>query len=192
MDVLRDIFSLVCGQGRCFEVGGEALPVCQRCLGLYVGAAIAAAWLAAGGVWRRGLPSRGVFAVHVVVLLTALFGGLHLLDYGPAWRLTCGLWTGQVIVLWWVGAGARLRVLRGGPSPQRPWRRADKIGAMALAGAMPLLAGAFGRLARLGWTFWTAVTVLGALALVASALWAGANLLAWLLRRKKPPTDVGG
>ena len=63
MQALTDIFSHFCGQGSCFVVDGAALPVCQRCLGLYVGALLTAVWLAATGIWRRGLGSWSVFLV---------------------------------------------------------------------------------------------------------------------------------
>ncbi|MFB3890694.1 MAG: DUF2085 domain-containing protein [Phycisphaerae bacterium] len=138
MDLIADIFSHLCGQGRCFVVDGRALPVCQRCLGLYAGAALTMAWLIASWIWRSGLAQGGlarrgrwrsglrrsgaeprglelrwplsasVLAVNILCLAAAMLGGLHIIDIGPRWRMLCGLWTGHVAVLWLIGASAYL------------------------------------------------------------------------------------
>lgn len=100
MDIAGDIFSLICGRWRCFIIEGAALPLCQRCLGIYAGAAITAGWLMAVGMRRRGLPPMGIILVNAAALLAAMLGGLHVIDSGPAWRLACGLWTGHVVMLW--------------------------------------------------------------------------------------------
>ena len=68
METLTAIFGHLCGQGRPFVIDGAPLPVCQRCLGLYAGAAMTAAWLLASGVWRRGLPDRCILCVHLAML----------------------------------------------------------------------------------------------------------------------------
>ncbi len=62
METLREIFSFICGQGRCFVVDGTALPLCQRCLGLYAGAFLTTIWLVTSGIWRRGLIFPAAFA----------------------------------------------------------------------------------------------------------------------------------
>ena len=99
-DIIVRACSRVCGQARCFTVDGRALPVCERCLGLYLGVLLTLAWLIASGIWRRGLPGRCVLCVHAMALLTAGLGGLHVIDAGPCWRLTCGLLTGHVTASW--------------------------------------------------------------------------------------------
>jgi len=113
VDAIAEIFSHLCGQERCFVVDGRALPLCQRCLGLYAGAALTMAWLIASGLWgrslwRRGLPCRSVLAVNILCLTAAMLGGMHIIDIGPRWRMLCGLWTGHVAVLWLVGASMHL------------------------------------------------------------------------------------
>jgi uncharacterized membrane protein len=113
MDALTYIFSHVCGQGRPFVLDGEALPVCQRCLGLYAGAALTGLWLVASGAWRRALPERSAAYAHIVMLLAAMAGGVHWLDAGPTWRLVCGLWTGHVAMLWLVGGAGHFLRLAG-------------------------------------------------------------------------------
>jgi hypothetical protein len=65
METAEQIFSFVCGQSRSFIADGAALPVCQRCLGLYLGAALTALWLLGTGIWRRGLPSWSVFLLNL-------------------------------------------------------------------------------------------------------------------------------
>jgi len=111
--MLTEFFSHVCGQGRPFVLDGEALPVCQRCLGLYAGAALTGLWLVASGAWRRALPERSAAYAHIAMLLAAMAGGAHWVDAGPAWRLVCGLWTGHVAMLWLVGGAGHFLRLAG-------------------------------------------------------------------------------
>ncbi len=105
---LGSLFSYVCGQGRCFVIHGSVLPVCQRCLGLYAAVVVSGTALLFSGTWRRGYPSRNKVVLHALMLLTAMLGGLHAIDGGPAWRLICGLWTGHVAVVWVSGGVAVL------------------------------------------------------------------------------------
>jgi hypothetical protein len=77
-------------------------------LGLYLGAALTAGWLIGTGLWRRGLPSRRLFPLHAAILLAAMLGGVHMLDFGPTWRVLCGLWTGHVVIVWLLGGGREL------------------------------------------------------------------------------------
>jgi len=180
MDCLTDIFSHLCGQDRCFVVDGAALPVCQRCLGLYAGAAVTGAWLAMSGTWRRGLPSRSIVLVNVAMLLTAMAGGMHAIDLGPMWRLICGLWTGHVTILWLVlGAAHLFHLSRAVVRPQPPWTRRDRLQAVALAAGLTMLAAAFGPLRWLGWDFWTAVVSLGAAMLLGALLAATVAVAVW-------------
>ena len=146
MEVLSEIFSHLCGRGRCFVSGGEPLPLCQRCLGLYVGAAATAIWLAASGLWRRGLPSRPVLLGHLAMLAAGILGGLHVIDAGPAWRVACGLWTGHVAAAWLLGGALALW------RPQRPlpWRRRDEFRALAAGPVLGALALAVPHLMLLG------------------------------------------
>src|SRR5512137_2220430 len=110
MDTLTWLFSHVCGQARSFDVEGLALPVCERCFGLYVGAVVTAVWLLLTRIDRQGLPRGAALAVQVGALLAALLGGLHVIDAGPLWRFACGLWTGHVVIVWLLSASAELRM----------------------------------------------------------------------------------
>ncbi len=165
METLVDIFSHLCGQGRCFVVDGAALPVCQRCLGLYVGAVLTVIWLLTSGIWRRGLPSWSVFLANVVALLAGIIGGLHIVDTGATWRLTCGLWTGHVVMLWLIGGAVHLYAASKDDLKQLPWRFRDKILGMTMIGLMPILAISFESLAFLGWYFWAGLAAAGTILL---------------------------
>ena len=186
MEVLSEIFSHLCGRGRCFVAGGEALPICQRCLGLYVGAAATALWLAVSGIWRRGLPTRSVFVAHVAMLAAGILGGLHVIDAGPAWRAACGLWAGHVAAAWLVGGASALRR----PQRQLPWRRRDRLQALAAGPVLAVLGLAIPHLMWLGAGFWSVAAGAGAAVLAAGVVAAvaavGAHLLAAL--RARPAT----
>lgn len=166
MDWLTGIFSHVCGQGRCFSVDGAALPLCQRCLGLYAGAAVTFAWVLAAGLWRRGLVCWTVLAANIIVLTAALAGGVHWVDFSPAWRLACGAWTGHVFVLWLTSASYYLWRRRRDPSFNPPWTARDKLHALLMPPALLLAALLFDRL-PLGWWAWSLISLAGLLILIA-------------------------
>lgn len=128
---------------------GQALAVCWRCLGLYGGAAVTAMWLTASGLWRRGLPSWSVFVAQVVALVAAMLGGLHVVNGPAAWKLTCGLWTGHVAVMWLIGGAQHLirmgkwgqsQTLGQSPFPQLPWRKGDKTASLIALAALAAMA----------------------------------------------------
>ncbi len=168
-EFLIELFRHVCGQGDCPQTDGQALAVCWRCLGLYGGAAVTAAWLIASGLWRRGLPSWSVFIAQVLALIAAMLGGLHFINGPAAWKLTCGLWTGHVAVVWLIGGAQHL--LLAGRRGQLPWRKGDKIASLFFLAALPALALALGTFvpsAPLLHVLDVAI-VAGAMAIVASA-----------------------
>jgi hypothetical protein len=180
--MLTAFFSYICGQGHCLVIDNEALPVCIRCFGLYLGAALTGVWLLTSGLWRRGLPSCSVFAIHVVCLLTAMLGGMHILGGGPIWRLLCGLWTGWVLTMWLVGAGKQLWLLSRGPeAQQRPWRRSDKTQALVAGPALAMIACAIQVLPHSGRHLWTGAVVTGAVLLLAAIVFAVSGMAAWLV-----------
>jgi phosphotransferase system glucose/maltose/N-acetylglucosamine-specific IIC component len=86
MELLHSIFGHVCGQVNVWSVGGQALPFCQRCTGLYVGGAWALlAWLLA-----RPNPTARVLWVHGGFLLLMIPFGYHWLAQGPVLRTLTG------------------------------------------------------------------------------------------------------
>ena len=183
METLREIFSFVCGQGRCFAVDGATLPLCQRCLGLYTGAFLTVIWLVASGIWRRGLPGWGVFLVNTATLLAAMLGGLRALDYGPVWRLTCGLWSGHVAVFWLISGAVHLWSLsRLKIQAQLPWRKRDKLQGLVFPAALAGFAAVVPALLQVGWYFWTAVAVLGVAILMFTTGAAAGSLISYCVR----------
>lgn len=188
MDTMTSLFSHVCGQGRSFWVDGLALPVCERCLGLYVGAAITATWLLLTRVHHQGLARGAALVVQLAVLLAALLGGLHVIDAGPRWRFACGLWTGHVAIVWLLSAAAALRVP---PTAARTTERDTTAQSIGVAVALGLLALAWTRVSAFGWWFWTAAAVAGALAVLAAMGVAAAAVAARVLADRASPVDTG-
>ena len=87
MSGLTELFSYVCGQVNLWAPGGEALPFCQRCTGLYVGGAWAQAmWLA-----FRPRPTLRVLAMHGLLLLLMVPFGYHLVPQGGEVRTLTGM-----------------------------------------------------------------------------------------------------
>jgi hypothetical protein len=184
MDALTAIFSHVCGQKHVFTASGEALCVCQRCLGMYVGAALTAGWVAGSGLWRRGLATWGVFLIQELAILLAMLGGVHVWGHSPMGRVLCGLWTGHVVLLWLVGGGGHLWRLACHPArPQLPWRRGDKLQAAAVPLALVGVAWLTPRAMGLGWTFWSLAAAAGAAALVAGLVLAVSGAAAYAAAR---------
>jgi hypothetical protein len=168
MEPLTAFFSHVCGQGRCFTMDGLALPVCQRCTGLYIGALLTGLWLLIDQIWRRGLPERSVVCMQAGALILAMLGGIHVLDIGPGWRLLCGLWTGHVAVVWLVTGASQLEAwFRRSPAGALSWSRRQTLMALIAMAIMPMLAIVLAAVPQTGWWLWTGAIVGGAAALAA-------------------------
>lgn len=88
MSGLAELFSYVCGQVNLWTPGGEALPFCQRCTGLYVGGAYAQA------LWLLFRPSRPAglrfLGAHALLLLLMIPFGFHLAPQGGELRTLTG------------------------------------------------------------------------------------------------------
>lgn len=166
VETLTEMFSHICGQSRSFHIDGVPLPVDQRCLGLYVGAFLTALWLTGTGVWRRGLPGRGIVILHVALLVLAILGGRHVIDPGALWRFMLGLWTGHVVLLWLAGAAAELsHVSSPGGNVEPVWTARHTAQGVAFPILLAALAWALPAGLHLGWAFWSAAAILGVIAL---------------------------
>jgi uncharacterized membrane protein len=103
-DVLQHVFALVCGQhpAHTWSFGGALLPFCQRCTGLYVGAAFGLVL----HVVYRPRPRSGLLWVHGLLLLQMAPQGFHLVPQTPWLRLVSGhlFGTGVVAYLWLMAA----------------------------------------------------------------------------------------
>ena len=87
MSALTELFSYVCGQVNLWAPGGEALPFCQRCTGLYVGGAWAqVVWLA-----FRPRPTLRVLGMHGLLLVLMVPFGYHLVPQGGEVRTLTGM-----------------------------------------------------------------------------------------------------
>jgi uncharacterized membrane protein len=100
LEILNHLFAAVCGQNpsHTWAPGGLLLPCCQRCLGLYAGAAVAIAthWWLRPRLTARFLEVQGAF-----LLLMAPFG-FHWVPQGPVLRTITGMLFGFGVVtyLW--------------------------------------------------------------------------------------------
>ncbi len=100
LDFLHQLFSHVCGQNlaHTWSPGGEALPCCQRCTGVYVGALVAALLHLARppqptGFWRW---LNGAFLLFMVP------SGFYWIPQNPGLRAASGILFGSGLVafLW--------------------------------------------------------------------------------------------
>ncbi len=83
---LTEAFGHVCGQTHLWEPGGRALPFCQRCTGLYVGALwAAAAWIA----WPPR-PTPRILWFHGLLMLLMIPFGYHLVPQNGEVRTLTG------------------------------------------------------------------------------------------------------
>lgn len=94
MNWMDGIFSLVCGQFHCWSPGGVSMPVCERCLGLYVGGL----WGLALVVCLRASPTRVMLWLHGMAMLVMLPFGYHFVPQGPIVRTATGFLFGVGMV----------------------------------------------------------------------------------------------
>lgn len=78
MILLRELFSHICGQQHCWVLGGQVLPFCQRCTGLYVGGFCALILILA----FRLRPNAFLYWIHGVFLLVMIPYGFHFVSQG--------------------------------------------------------------------------------------------------------------
>ncbi len=86
MEYLAEVFALVCRREHCWAPGGEVLPFCQRCTGLYVGAAVAAVLY---GLFRPRPTSLSLW-IHGLLLLVMVPFGYHLVPQNGVLRTLTG------------------------------------------------------------------------------------------------------
>jgi uncharacterized membrane protein len=166
LDILHQLFGAVCGQDpdHTWAPGGLLLPCCQRCLGLYAGAGIAALLHLR---FRPQLTGRFLEAHGGFLLLMAPFG-FHWVPQGPVLRTISGLLFGfgTFAFLWLplsgrfadpgafgtglgriglIGLIGRRRFAKGETFGMRPRLMAYNIGLAVAAVLVPLLAAFGGR-----------------------------------------------
>jgi uncharacterized membrane protein len=104
-EFLHHLFGWVCGQyeAHTWSPGGEGLPCCQRCTGLYVGAFVAALLHL---VWRP-VPTLRWLGLNVAFLLFMIPSGFYWIPQNPELRCASGILFGFSLV-----AFLRLRLTR--------------------------------------------------------------------------------
>ncbi len=83
---LKHLFSFVCGQVNVWAPGGVALPLCQRCTGLYAGGAYAATIVAL----FLPRPTGRILWAHGIAMLLMVPFGYHLLPQTAVARTITG------------------------------------------------------------------------------------------------------
>ena len=126
----EQFFSFVCGQspGRSWLPGGELLPFCQRCTGLYTGAAVGAILQ----VLCRPRSSPRFLWIHGFFLLQMVPLGFHLVPQGPSLRTLSGF-------LFALGVVAFLRANNGSRSHSAVERDSRRIRLYTLGVVLGLL-----------------------------------------------------
>jgi uncharacterized membrane protein len=186
-DWLTALFGLVCGQlpAHTSAPGGIALPFCQRCTGLYAGAAVAAVM----HVVLRIRASERFLQVHGGLLLIMVPLGFHWLPQDELVRMMSGVVFGAGVVAYlWLTAAPRLLALRP-LSRTCSWIYAGAITAtVALVPAAALFGGA---------AAWYALVLAALIGLASLVLLAAINLAlaaAWLWNQRRllsaPPSGL--
>jgi uncharacterized membrane protein len=86
VELLGNVFSSVCGSTNVWALGGELLPFCQRCTGLYVGSATALAVYSVA----RPRPTAGLLWLHGALLVQMAPFGYHWVPQGGIVRTVTG------------------------------------------------------------------------------------------------------
>ncbi len=109
MNWLASILSVVCGQVHCWAPGGVPMPVCERCLGLYLGAL----WSLILILTLRASPTRAMLWLHGMAMLVIVPFGYHLVPHGPVLRTVTGFLFGVGMVYYLALVSAEALQLEG-------------------------------------------------------------------------------
>lgn len=91
---LESLFHLVCGSDHLWAPGGQSLPFCQRCTGLYLGALLTFLVY----LWARPHPTARTLWMHAGFLLLMLPFGYHWVPQNGVVRTTTGFLFGCGLV----------------------------------------------------------------------------------------------
>jgi len=86
MNFARALFSHFCGQQHSWILGGQTLPFCQRCTGLYVGAFCALILI----LIFRPRPNAILYWLHGIFMLIMIPFGFHFIAHGGLMRTFTG------------------------------------------------------------------------------------------------------
>lgn len=87
-DLVQAIFSHLCHQeaGRCWAPGGAALALCQRCTGVYAGAALGICMVPI----MRFKPEKQPLLLHFLFIIQMIPFGMHWIPHGALMRMLTG------------------------------------------------------------------------------------------------------
>jgi uncharacterized membrane protein len=123
------VFEVLCHQDaeRCWAPGGMPLALCQRCTGVYVGAAFMVLLLPL----MRFRPTKGLAVLHAGFVLQMVLLGLHFVPHPASVRTLSGqLFAVGVLYFLWGSLRHRWAWLRGDMSP---WGYLAGVCALVLA-----------------------------------------------------------
>jgi uncharacterized membrane protein len=189
LDFLHQLFSHLCGQNlaHTWSLGGEALPCCQRCTGVYVGAFVAALL----HLVRRPQPTSFWRWLNGAFLLFMVPAGFHWFPQGPELRAASGILFGFGIVAFlWLPLPEKFTIydlrFTSARDDRRVNRKSQIINALGLLAAIigtPLLGASENSLAAIALTLLTAGGALAlALLLVANLFLAARGLWRWFFQ----------
>jgi len=179
VELLEQIFAPLCGRVHCWAPGGQALPFCQRCTGLYVGAVVGLALF----VLFRPRPTNRFLWLHGLMLLVMVPFGYHWVPQNGAIRTL----TGQLFAAGLVGYLTLLPAARWRCRPKDD-RRSFRAYTAGLVASLLVLQGLVhwaGRLTGvvLAWLGCVGLMVLAVLVLANLVLLSAA---AWRTFRRRP------
>jgi len=175
LELLSHLLAAVCGQNpvHTWAPGGMWLPCCQRCTGLYAGAAVAMLL----HLWLRPVLNGRFLEVHGAFLLAMVPFGFHWLAQGPVLRTLIGVLFGFGLITFlrlpWCGMAGKqchpypawvcyslilaatlvilpLTAARGGPTAAYVLSGLIAVGALAL-GSLAVADVGLGLLGALRW-----------------------------------------
>jgi len=184
LEAIQQLCSYVCHAlpERTFSFGGRPLPLCARCVGVYLGFALTLFWFAATPLRRRRLvPGALLWLMVVIIALFAvlgfagLYGALLLPDglrflLGAGFGFALGTLAFPLVREWFLGLSSE------------EWRGRDVCTFLAL----PVLLAMLGFVAQWGpaLLFWP-IVVVAVLGLVGSHFLADLLILKWLLLSRR-------
>jgi uncharacterized membrane protein len=183
---MEEIFSLVCGQNpaHTWAPGGELLPLCQRCTGFYVGAALALILL------LRFRPIQDVRYrwLHGMLLLLMAPFGFHLVPQDAVLRTLSGQWFGfGVVGLLWLLPGEKFLNKKKPAARSRKMHLFLGVTSLLLLPATARWGGAAAH-AVLPWFALAGLAAIAGLVLVDAAFFLS-GVFAWIRQRIGPVTS---
>ena len=177
LELLRHVFDWLCGQNpaHTWSPGGEMLPLCQRCTGVYVGAFVAALLHLAA----RPAPTTRWLWLNGAFLLFIMPSGFYWIPQNPELRCASGILFGFGLVVFLSLTLPRKMEIKS-ETNSRPQIAAVTASLAAALVATPLLAEHGNSIAA---GILIIACVAGALALAALLLANLFILLNWLARR---------